>query len=127
MLEAVLLGLGPTAPLAVLELMVELGADIHYRDSEGYGPIVSATWFSPPEFVGFLLKRGANPNARFGTPPDTLLDLVYLDTYIAEDRARDTPRKPEFELQRAEIWRLDQIRRLLLAAGAKTSKELEAL
>lgn len=119
--------LGRTAPLDVLEFMVGLGADIHYRDSEGYGPIVSATWFSPPEFVRYLLKRGANPNARFGTPPDTLLDLVYLDLYIAEQRSLATGNRKEFNLHRDEVWRLDQIRRLLLAAGARTSKELEAL
>lgn len=50
--------------LSVAESLIEKGADIHGGDPAVLSPIHVAAWFDRPMLVGFLLKKGVNPNAR---------------------------------------------------------------
>ena len=71
---------------AVLEVLLDLGAELEARDSDGWTPLHWAVRFGREFNVGELLRRGANPHA--GTRAGVLLANVGFVETVSE-RTRD--------------------------------------
>ncbi|MGE0528645.1 MAG: ankyrin repeat domain-containing protein [Bdellovibrionales bacterium] len=116
---------GDDLPVSVVKLLIEIGADIHYRDEEGHSALSFACYAYRPDVVELLLNEGADPNVV--SEDESLLDYVQFDAVnIARECARGAQGMPREERMRLE----DQARRseaiisLLVAAGAKHTDEL---
>jgi Ankyrin repeats (3 copies)/Ankyrin repeats (many copies) len=105
--------------------LLEKGANVNEKDTDGRTPLLLATAKGHYLVVKFLLDNGANVNARFSNPPFTALVIAIKQGHrdIAElllDRGADindrvlglTP------LMTAALFRQQDIVKLLLAKGA---------
>lgn len=105
--------------LSIIHKLVELGADIHYQDEDGYTALSEACNVHNVELVDFLLRAGANPNIIL-EKHKSLLNDVETDISAYEMGFR----QESDDSEDVQTDRLKRIAQLLVEHGAKTYSEI---
>jgi len=102
LLMEVVFSLELDADISVVQLLVELGADVNFESDDGLTALSDACTVCNSKLVEFLLSQGANPNIVIDQR-ESLLDMVEFDLFVCEsEKIRSYSDKP-YELMAREI------------------------
>ncbi|MBK7146979.1 MAG: ankyrin repeat domain-containing protein [Xanthomonadales bacterium] len=101
--------------VAVAELLLDAGADINARDSDGCTALFNAIHATNIELCAYLLDRGARTDIELRWHGEAML----LSAFVTKFRAfcAEADRENPNETARTTIDQLDKIRALLIARG----------
>ena len=110
--------------LEVVRLLCDCGADVNFYDPDDFCPLAEAFYWHDPKIIDCLLHYGANPNVLVERiKPSSILDIAVTDLGFHEMACRDAI---DIEFDKRACEAVSKIIDLLMAAGAKFSKDMIA-